>query len=102
LAKLRKKSDGRIDKNHKDIKARDRLAPGSHRCCRPDAFWLNRLDFSFAIAAQDQLLILPFKLLLLLFPRGRKHESGGPPLFKPSLKVEGDIAHIKPPDFQLE
>jgi hypothetical protein len=53
------------------------------------------LGFSFALAGQGQLLILPLKLLL--FPRGMKHESGGPTLFKPSLKVEGDIAHIKPP-----
>jgi len=57
------------------------------------------VSFSFARAGLGQLLILPFKLLL--FPRGRKHESGGPPLFKPSLKVEGEIGHINPPDFAL-
>jgi hypothetical protein len=37
--------------------------------------------------------MLPFKLLL--FRRGRTDESGSPPLFEPSLKVEGDIGHIK-------
>jgi hypothetical protein len=40
-----------------------------------------------------QLLILPFTLLL--FGRGRPDESRGPPLFAPSLKVEGYIGHIK-------
>jgi hypothetical protein len=39
-------------------------------------------------------LILPFKLLL--FPRSRTDEPGGPPLFEPSLKIEGDIGHLKP------
>jgi hypothetical protein len=55
--------------------------------------------FSFARAGLGQLLILPFKHLF--FGRGRTDESGGPPLFKPSLKVEGEIGHIKPPDFAL-
>jgi hypothetical protein len=36
-------------------------------------------------------MILPFKLLL--FGRGRTDKSGGPPLFAPSLKVEGDDTH---------
>jgi hypothetical protein len=31
----------------------------------------------------------------LLFRRGRPDDSGGPPLFEPSLKVEGDIGHVK-------
>jgi hypothetical protein len=41
--------------------------------------------------------MLSFKLLL--FRRGWTEESGGPPLFEPSLKVEGDIGHFKPQDF---
>jgi hypothetical protein len=32
----------------------------------------------------------------LFFGRCRTDESGGPPLFEPSLKVEWDIGHIKP------
>jgi hypothetical protein len=52
------------------------------------------VGFSFALAGLGQLLMLPFKLSL--FGRGRTNESGGPPLFEPSLKVEGDIDHIKP------
>jgi hypothetical protein len=51
------------------------------------------VGFSFALAGLGQLLMLPFKLLL--FRRGRTEESGGPPLFEPSLKVEGDIGHFK-------
>jgi hypothetical protein len=34
-------------------------------------------------------------LFKLLSGRGPPGESGGPPLFEPSLKVEGDIGHIK-------
>jgi hypothetical protein len=30
----------------------------------------------------------------LFFERGRTDESGGPPLFEPPLKVEGDIGHV--------
>jgi hypothetical protein len=41
--------------------------------------------------------MLPFKLLL--FRRGRTEESCGPPLFEPSLKVEGISAISKPQDF---
>ena len=74
-------------------KARDQLAPRSHRWCRPDAHWLNPVSFSFVLAGVGQLLILPFKLLF--FEGDRTDESGGPPLFEPSLKVEGDIGHIK-------
>jgi hypothetical protein len=42
----------------------------------------------------SQLLIRPFKFLF--FGPVRTDESGGPPLFEPSFKVEGDISHIKP------
>jgi len=55
--------------------------------------WLNPVGFSFALAGLGQLLILPFKLLL--FGRGGTDESGGPPPFEPSLKVEGNIGHIQ-------
>jgi hypothetical protein len=50
------------------------------------------VGFSFALAGQG-LLIQPFKLLL--FGRGGTDESGGPPPFEPSLKVEGNIGHIQ-------
>ena len=67
--------------------------PRSQRWRRPDAHWLNPVGFSFALAGLGQLLIQPFKFLF--FGRGWTNESGGPPLFEPSLKVEGDIGHIK-------
>ena len=73
--------------------------PRSQRWRRPDAHWLNPVGFSFALAGLGQLLILPFKHLF--FEGGRTEESGGPSLFEPSLKVEGDIGHIKPLDFAL-
>jgi hypothetical protein len=50
------------------------------------------VGFSFALAGLGQLLIPPFKLLL--FGRRGTDESGGPPPFEPSLKVEGNIGHI--------
>jgi hypothetical protein len=52
------------------------------------------VDFSFALARRDRLLILPVRLMLLARgQRIRSQKSGGPPPFEPSLKVEGDIAH---------
>jgi len=69
----------------------------SHRWGRPDAHWPNPVVFSFALAGLGELLIMPFKPLL--FGRGRTNEPGGPPLFEPSLKVEGEIGHIKPLGF---
>ena len=72
-------------------RARGASFPRSHCWCRPDA--LSPAGFSFALARLRQLLILPFKLWL--FGCGRTDESGGPPLFEPSLQVEGDIRHIK-------
>ena len=84
-------------RRERDIDARASLRGASvsrsHRWCRPDAHRLNPAGFSFALAGLGQLLMLPFKLLL--FRRGRTEESGGPPLFEPSLKVEGDIGHFK-------
>jgi hypothetical protein len=40
-----------------------------------------------------KLLILPFKCLLRRHRRDRPRKSGGPPLFVPSLKVQGDDTH---------
>jgi hypothetical protein len=68
--------------------------PRSHHCGRPEARRLIPVGFSFALAGRARQLILPFKLMLL--GRGRRirsQESGGPPPFEPSLKVEGDTAH---------
>jgi len=59
----------------------------------PDAHGLSPAGFSFTLARLGQLLILPFKPLL--FRCGRTEESGSPPLFEPSLKIEGDIGHCK-------
>jgi len=72
-------------RNHQPLRSR--------RWCSPDAYRLDTVGFSCAPAGFGQPSILPFKLLL--FGRGRTDESGGPPLFEPSLKVEGDIGHIK-------
>ena len=84
-------------RRERDIDARASLrgasVPRSHRWCRPDAHRFSPAGFSFALAGLSQLMILPFKLLL--FGCGRTDESGGPTLFEPSLKVEGDIGHIK-------
>ena len=63
--------------------------PRSHRWCRPYAHWLNSVGFSFAHAGLDQLSSF------LFFGRCRTDESGGPPPFEPSFKVEWDIGHIK-------
>jgi hypothetical protein len=38
------------------------------------------------------MLPLPFKAMLVL-ERARGRKSGGPPLFAPSLKVQGDNTH---------
>ena len=40
-----------------------------------------------------KLLILPFKFLLRRHRRDRPRKSSGPPLFVPSLKVQGDDTH---------
>jgi hypothetical protein len=68
--------------------------PRSDRSCRSDARRFKPLDFSFAPAWLD-LLLLAFRAYL--FGRGwiRSGESGSPPLFAPFLKVEGDIGHFK-------
>jgi hypothetical protein len=60
---------------------------------RSEARWLDPVGFSFVFARRGRLLILRFKLVLLWRAQVRSQESGGPPFFEPSLKVEGDTAH---------
>jgi hypothetical protein len=54
------------------------------------------VGFSFALVGLG-LLLLTFRFWL--FGRGwiRSQKPGGPPLFAPFLKVEGDTGHIKTP-----
>jgi hypothetical protein len=54
------------------------------------------VGLSFALVGLG-LLLLTFSFWL--FGRGwiRSQKSGGPPLFAPFLKVEGDTGHIKTP-----
>jgi hypothetical protein len=68
----------------------------SDRWCRPDARRLDLLGFLLALAGLD-LLLLTFRPWL--FGRGWiwAGESGGPPLFAPFLKVEGNTGHLKTP-----
>jgi hypothetical protein len=67
----------------------------THRRYRPQARRFSPAGFSFAVVGRGELLLLqllPFKAILLSeCERGRK--SGSPPLFAPSFKVQGDIAH---------
>jgi hypothetical protein len=73
--------------------------PRSHRLRRPQARRLNAAGFSFAVVGRGELLLLPFKAMLLSeCARGRK--SGSPPLFAPSFKVQGDIAHNQSSGFR--
>jgi len=51
------------------------------------------VSYCFSLAQRVQLLILPFKLMFRRGRRIRSGQSGGPPLFGPSLKVERDTAH---------
>jgi hypothetical protein len=52
----------------------------------------DKVNYRFGLTRRGQLLIFPIKLTLR---RGghRLEESGGPPLFEPSLKVEGNSTH---------
>jgi hypothetical protein len=43
------------------------------------------------------MLLLPFKAML---PLGRARKSGGPPLFEPSFKVQGENAHNQSSGFR--
>jgi hypothetical protein len=45
------------------------------------------------VVRRGYLLIQPFKLTLTSDRRGLE-KSSGPPLFEPSLKVEGDTGHV--------
>jgi hypothetical protein len=62
-----------------------RWGGSEHR--RPD-----KVNYRFGLVRRGLLLSLPFKPTLTCGRRGLE-ESGGPPLFEPSLKVEGDSAH---------
>ena len=55
--------------------------------------------FSFAFAGRGELLmrLLPFKAML---PLGHARKSGGPPLFEPSFKVQGENAHNQSSGFR--
>ena len=57
-----------------------------------EALRLDSVSYCFGPASRGQLLILPFKLTLRRVRR-RSEESGGPPLFELSLKVQGDNTH---------
>jgi len=66
-------------------------SPRSLRCYRPDVRPPEPADFSFGFAGcRRQLLRFKF----LRFGRGRADESGGPPLFESSFKMEGDTGHV--------
>jgi hypothetical protein len=54
---------------------------------------LKLVGFSFALAGRRRLPTVPCKLMLFRRVRRLRSESGGPPLFEPSLKIEGDTAH---------
>jgi hypothetical protein len=43
------------------------------------------------------MLLLPFKAML---PLGHARKSGGPPLFEPSFKVQGENAHNQSSGFR--
>ena len=66
--------------------------PRSHRRFRPQARRLNVAGFSFAVIGRGELLLLPFKAMLLS-ERARRRKSGRPPPLATSFKVQGDIAH---------
>src|SRR5262245_29256266 len=68
----------------------------SRRWCRLDTRPPNPASVSFAFAGGRLLLILRFNLLRFGRVRIRSEEKfGSPPLFEPSLKVEGNTGHIK-------
>ena len=70
------------------------LVPRSHRRCRPQGCRFNSAGISFGFAGRGDLLALPFRPLLSRSdPFRRPRKSGGPPLFAPSLKVQGDDTH---------
>ena len=71
------------------------MAPHSHRLHRPDGRPPDLAVFSFAFAGCRLLLILRLKLLRFWRVLILSEQFGGPPLFEPSLKVEGNTGHIK-------
>jgi hypothetical protein len=66
------------------------LVPRPHHRQRSRAYGFDPVGFSFAIVRSVDVLALPV-LNCNRFCRPRK--SSGPPLFAPSLKIQGDDAH---------
>ena len=67
------------------------FGPRSHRRCRPQAHRFNPACFSFGFGGFGKLLLL--RLALGRRWRSRPTKSGGPPLYEPSFKVQGDDTH---------
>jgi len=67
--------------------------PRSHCWGRPQARRFNSVGFSVAVHRCGELLIPPLNPLLFGRARIRSAEPGGPPLFVPSLKFQGDDTH---------
>jgi len=65
----------------------------SHCWGRPEARRFNLVGFSVAVHRCGELLIPPLNPLLFGRVRIRSAEPGGPPLFVPSLKFQGDDTH---------
>src|ERR1700724_2156245 len=72
----------------------------SHRRCRPQARRFNPAGFSFGFGGLGKLLLL-LRLALGRRWRSRPTKSGGPPLFEPSLKVQGYKAHNRNSGFAV-
>jgi hypothetical protein len=81
-------------------KRRGASIPRSHRLCRPQAHRFNPAGFSIGFGGFGKLLLL-LKLALGRRWRSRPTKSGGPPLFEPSLKVEGYKAHHRNSGFAV-
>jgi hypothetical protein len=73
---------------HRDALGRGASVPRSHRRCRPQARCFNPAGFSFGFGGFGKLLLL--RLALGCRWRSRPTKSGGPALFAPSLKLQGD------------
>jgi hypothetical protein len=75
--------------------------PRSHRRGRPQARRLNPAGFSLGFGGLGKLLLLLLRLALGRRWRSRPTKSGGPPLFEPSLKVQGYKAHNRNSGFAV-
>jgi hypothetical protein len=74
--------------------------PRSRRRGRPQARRLNPAGFSLGFGGLGKLLLL-LRLALGRRWRSRPTKSGGPPLFEPSLKVQGYKAHNRNSGFAV-